>query len=67
MQLIQYEPATKQVYKVPLLLIPAWINKYYIFDLTGERSFIHWLTEKEWPRRSLNEVYQTDSYRSLIT
>jgi polyhydroxyalkanoate synthase len=46
MQLIQYAPATPQVYKIPLLLVPAWINKYYIFDLTGERSFIHWLTEK---------------------
>lgn len=46
MQLIQYAPVTEQVHRVPLLLIPAWINKYYIFDLTGERSFIHWLTEK---------------------
>ena len=46
MQLIQYAPITPQVHQVPLLLIPAWINKYYIFDLTGERSFIHWLTEK---------------------
>ena len=46
MQLIQYAPITPDVYKAPLLLIPAWINKYYIFDLTGERSFIHWLTEK---------------------
>lgn len=46
MQLIQYAPITPEVYKTPLLLIPAWINKYYIFDLTAERSFIHWLTEK---------------------
>ena len=46
MQLIQYTPITEQVYQVPLLLVPAWINKYYIFDLTGERSFIHWLTQK---------------------
>ncbi|MFM9889096.1 MAG: PHA/PHB synthase family protein [Rickettsiales bacterium] len=46
MQLIQYAPATKQVHKIPLLLTPAWINKYYIFDLTAERSFIHWMTEQ---------------------
>ena len=46
MQLIQYTPIKEQVYSVPLLLVPAWINKYYIFDLTGERSFIHWLTQK---------------------
>lgn len=46
MQLIQYEPQTKEVYSTPLLLIPAWINKYYIFDLTDERSYIQWLVEK---------------------
>lgn len=46
MQLIQYAPQTTEVYKTPLLLVPAWINKYYIFDLTSERSFIHWLNKK---------------------
>ena len=46
MQLIQYVPITEKVYTTPLLLVPAWINKYYIFDLTAERSFIHWLTQK---------------------
>ncbi len=43
MQLIQYAPKTEKVYQTPLLLTPAWINKYYIFDLTAERSFIGWL------------------------
>jgi polyhydroxyalkanoate synthase len=46
MQLIQYAPVTEQVYKTPLLLVPAWINKYYIFDLTAERSYIQWLVKK---------------------
>lgn len=43
MQLIQYEATTSQVHQTPLLLIPAWINKYYIFDLKPESSFIKWL------------------------
>ena len=42
-QLIQYEPATKEVYKRPLLVIPPWINKYYILDLKPENSFIKWI------------------------
>src|SRR5690606_22593196 len=46
MQLIQYEPATKEVYKRPLYIVPPWINKYYILDLKPENAFIKWLTEK---------------------
>lgn len=46
MQLIQYEPATEMVHKTPLLIIPAWINKYYIFDLKPENSFVKWAVEQ---------------------
>src|SRR4051812_3095700 len=42
MQLIQYQPATSQVYKRPLVIIPPWINKYYILDLREKNSFIRW-------------------------
>src|ERR1700687_2358729 len=42
MQLIQYAPATATVLKRPLLIVPPWINKYYILDLTPEKSFIKW-------------------------
>src|SRR5436853_1241282 len=46
MQLIQYEPATKKVYKRPLLVIPPWINKYYILDLREKNSLIKWAVEQ---------------------
>lgn len=46
MQLIQYEATTDKVYKRPLLIIPPWINKFYILDLQSENSFIKWLTEQ---------------------
>src|SRR5262249_9676210 len=42
MQLLQYEPTTAQVAKRPLLIIPPWINKYYILDLREKNSFIRW-------------------------
>ncbi len=46
MQLIQYQPLTKEVYKRPLLIIPPWINKYYILDLRPKNSFIRWAVEQ---------------------
>ncbi|MGB0719685.1 MAG: PHA/PHB synthase family protein, partial [Bdellovibrionales bacterium] len=42
MQLIQYAPTIKEVFKRPLLIIPPWINKYYILDLRPDNSFIKW-------------------------
>jgi poly[(R)-3-hydroxyalkanoate] polymerase subunit PhaC len=46
MQLIQYEATTKQVMKTPLLIVPPWINKFYILDLTPEKSFIKWCVDQ---------------------
>ncbi|HEV2674917.1 MAG TPA: class I poly(R)-hydroxyalkanoic acid synthase [Aliidongia sp.] len=42
MQLIQYAPTTEKVRKRPLLIIPPWINKFYILDLKPKNSFIRW-------------------------
>jgi len=45
-QLLQFEPETKEVFEVPLLIFPPWINKYYILDLRPENSMIRWLTSQ---------------------
>ncbi len=46
MQLIQYAPATARVLKRPLLIVPPWINKFYVLDLTPEKSFIKWCVDQ---------------------
>ena len=46
MQLIQYEPTTPNVLKRPLLIVPPWINKFYVLDLTPEKSFIKWCVDQ---------------------
>jgi len=46
MQLIQYAPATATVLRRPLLIVPPWINKFYVLDLTPEKSFIKWCVDQ---------------------
>jgi polyhydroxyalkanoate synthase len=46
MQLIQFSPLTETVYRRPLLIVPPWINKYYILDLREKNSFIRWATQQ---------------------
>ncbi|MBG04272.1 MAG: class I poly(R)-hydroxyalkanoic acid synthase [Rhodospirillaceae bacterium] len=45
-QLLQFSPTTEKVAEVPLLIIPPWINKYYILDLREKNSFIRWAVSK---------------------
>ncbi len=42
-QLIQYTPSTPKVREIPLLIVPPWINKFYILDLTEQKSFIRYI------------------------
>jgi polyhydroxyalkanoate synthase len=45
-QLLQFSPLTEKVRKTPLVIVPPWINKYYILDLREKNSFIKWATEQ---------------------
>jgi polyhydroxyalkanoate synthase len=45
-QLIQYTPTTDKVLKTPLVIFPPWINRFYILDLTPEKSFVKWCVDQ---------------------
>ena len=45
-QLIQYAPATETVLETPLVVFPPWINRFYILDLTPEKSFVKWTVDQ---------------------
>jgi polyhydroxyalkanoate synthase len=46
MQLIQYAPSTETVHRRPLLIVPPWINKFYVLDLQPRNSFIKWIVDQ---------------------
>ena len=45
-QLIQYTPTTDEVLKTPVVIFPPWINRFYILDLTPEKSFVKWCVDQ---------------------
>src|SRR5438270_1732879 len=48
-QLIQYTPTTDEVLKTPVIVFPPWINRFYILDLTPEKSFVKWCVDQGLP------------------
>ena len=45
-QLIHYAPTTPEVFRTPLVIFPPWINRFYILDLTPEKSFVKWAVDQ---------------------
>ncbi len=46
MELLQYAPATEEVFRRPLLIVPPWINKFYVLDLNPAKSFVKWAVDQ---------------------
>ncbi len=65
MQLIQYSPTTEKVYQRPLLMIPPWINKFYILDITENHSYVKWIVEQGFTVFMISWINPDSSYRDI--
>lgn len=74
LELIEYEPISTTLYSEPILIIPSWVNKYYIFDLQKRNSFVQHLIKKNhsvlmvsWVNPSLEHAhYNIDDYTNAL-
>ncbi|MCH8685738.1 PHA/PHB synthase family protein [Pedomonas mirosovicensis] len=64
-QLIQYAPATETVHQVPILIAPPWINKFYILDLTPQKSFVRWCVSQGFTVFVMSWVNPGSEHRDL--
>ncbi len=65
MQLICYKPK-EQIYSTPILIVPAWINKYYILDLSEDNSFVRWLVENNFQVYIISWVNPDISHKNIV-
>ncbi|WP_397541404.1 class I poly(R)-hydroxyalkanoic acid synthase [Roseovarius salis] len=65
MELIQYAPATEEVYATPLIIFPPWINKFYILDLKEQNSLVKWITEQGYTLFVVSWVNPDASYADI--
>ncbi|MGB7336420.1 MAG: class I poly(R)-hydroxyalkanoic acid synthase [Salaquimonas sp.] len=64
-ELIQYTPTTKEVHKVPLVIFPPWINKFYILDLKEQNSFIKFAVDQGFTVFVVSWVNPDETYRDV--
>ncbi|MBN9289219.1 MAG: hypothetical protein BGO43_01070 [Gammaproteobacteria bacterium 39-13] len=65
LQLIQYSPTTEKVYQKPLLIVPPWINKFYILDMRERNSFVKWAIEQGFTVFMISWVNPDKSYTDV--
>ncbi len=64
-QLIQYKPTTENVHQIPLLIIPPWINKYYILDMKPKNSMVKYLVDQGYTVFIVSWINPDGSYRDV--